>query len=415
MKYAAPRGTRDILPGEIRQWQYVEQAFADICRLYGFEEIRIPTFESTEVYTRGVGGSTDIVRKEMYTFLDKSDRSMTLRPEGTAGVARSFLEQGMSSWTYPVRLFYNLNLFRYERVAKGRYREFHQLGVEAFGAAGPEMDVELLALLDTYFRKIGLKEVTLRINCIGTAEERARYNVALQDYLRPHLPELCGDCQDRFEKNPMRIIDCKVETCQTHIKGAPRLLDYLGEESRAHFEAVQQGLRDLGIAFTVDPDIVRGLDYYTKTVFEFVSEHVGTQGTICGGGRYDTLIEQMGGSPVPGVGFALGVERLLLELNAQGVVLPGEEAPELFVASLDEAAAREARKLVYRLREAGVAAQTEVCGRSLKAQMKYANKIQARYVLVLGSEELETGRARLKNMAEGSQEEISWREWTPSK
>lgn len=409
MKLAAPRGTRDILPEESPKWQYLERVFSEVCALYQFEEIRTPTFEATEVFARGVGDASDIVRKEMYTFLDKSDRSMTLRPEGTAGVARSFIEQGMSSKPYPIRLYYKMNLFRYERVAKGRYREFHQLGLEAFGASGAEMDVEIIALLHTFFKKLGLKEMRLKINSIGTPACRIRYNEALRDYIRPHLEELCGDCRERFALNPMRMIDCKIDGPKEIIRNAPRLLDYLDEESQAHFENLKSGLDALGIAYEVDSDIVRGLDYYTKTVFEFVSDHVGTQGTICGGGRYDGLLETMGSPAIPGVGFALGVERLLMELEAQGVVLPESPAPCLYIGHFGTEAEKEATKLAFALRQEGLSVETELCGRSVKAQLKYANRRGARYVLILGEDELRSGQAQLKKMEDGSQIEIAWK------
>lgn len=408
MAITAPRGTRDILPEEIPNWRYLEQVFEEVCHLFDFHEIRLPTFEATEVFARGVGDSSDIVRKEMYTFLDKSDRSMTLRPEGTAGVVRSFIEQGMSSWRFPVRLFYNLNLFRYERVAKGRYREFHQFGVEAFGSTSPKMDVEIISLLDIFFKKLGLKSMSLHINSLGTPACRALYNKALQSYLKPSLDHLCGDCRVRFEKNPMRILDCKVASCRHIIEGAPRLVDYLDEESKEHFELLKQGLDDLGIEYVVDLDIVRGLDYYSRTVFEFVSENVGTQGTICGGGRYDSLIAEMGGPEIPGVGFAIGVERLLMEMQAQGLAAKEMVKPAVFVAYLDQEAGRAAVKLVKELRLAGIAAQTELCDRTLKAQMKFANKLDARYVLVLGETELQSGKAQVRRMCDGEQVDLSW-------
>lgn len=408
MKYSAPRGTRDILPDEIYRWQYVERVFAEVCRQFAFSEIRIPTFEATEVFARGVGGSTDIVRKEMYTFLDKSDRSMTLRPEGTAGVVRSFIEQGMSSLPYPVRLYYNLNLFRYERVAKGRYREFHQLGAEAFGAAGAMMDIEMIALLHSFFKRLGLHSTALHINSIGTPACRSEYNKVLREYLRPYETELCGDCCERLAKNPLRVLDCKVDHCHEIARNAPRLLDYLDTESAEHFAALKDGLTALGIPFVIDTDIVRGLDYYTKTVFEFVSENVGTQGTICGGGRYDCLVEEMGGTAVPAVGFALGEERLLMEMAAQQLDIPRPTPTDIYVAPMGENAQWKAMCLINQLREGGIVAQTDLCGRTLKAQMKFADKIGARFVLVLGENELTSGDAELKNMQDGSKTAVRW-------
>lgn len=407
MKYTAPRGTRDILPAEMPKWKYVEQKFESVCHRYGFQEIRLPTFEATEVFTRGVGDSTDIVRKEMYTFLDKSQRSMTLRPEGTAGVVRSFVEQGMQAQAFPVRLFYNLNLFRYERVAKGRYREFHQLGVEAFGSKGPEMELEILSLLHTFFTELGLRSTKLHLNCIGTASSRADYNRYLREALEPHLPELCGDCHERYDINPMRILDCKVPRCQEVIADLPRLLDRLDEESLKHFEEVKKGLDALGIPYVIDPNMVRGLDYYSKTVFEFVSENVGTQGTICGGGRYDGLVSMMGGNDIPGVGFAMGVERLLMELEAQEVSLPSSPSPDLFLAHFGGDCRLYAQQLAQRLRQLGVKVDLELTERSFKAQMRYADKCATRFLLVIGENEVQQERAKLKNMKTGESREIS--------
>lgn len=398
MSFSAPRGTRDILPKEIGLWQKVESVFAQVCKKYQFEEIRIPTFESTELFLRGVGDTTDIVQKEMFTFLDKSNRSMTLRPEGTAGVVRSFIQNGLHAEAYPVCLYYNLNNFRYERVAKGRYREFHQLGVEALGSASPKMDVEVIALLYDFFKALGIQSTKLRINSIGNTQSRKKYDAALKQFLEPKLPLLCSDCKQRFEKNPLRILDCKVPTCQAVLDQVPVIMDYLDEECRLHHQAVCEGLEQLGIPFEVDTGIVRGLDYYTKTVFEFVSENVGSQGTICGGGRYDTLVKNLGGPDTPAVGFALGVERLLMEMQAQGLDIQVSEQPDLFIAALDEQAQTYAQKLAYRLRHEGIIAQTELTGRSLKAQMKYADKKNYRYVMVLGETELATHTAELKSM-----------------
>ena len=409
MLYNAPRGTRDILPDETRRWQYVEAKFRSVCDRFAYEEIRIPTFEHTEVFLRSVGETTDVVQKEMYTFEDKSGRSLTLRPEGTAGVARSFIEQGMSSNPYPVRLYYLLNLFRYERVGKGRYREFNQFGIEAFGSVEPDMDVEVIALADLFFAELGL-ERRLHVNSIGCPECRGEYQKLLYEYYLPHAAELCPDCQQRLERNPLRLIDCKVESCRAISRSAPRLLDYLDEDCRVHFDRVLELLRSLGIDYTIDKDIVRGLDYYTKTVFEFVSENVGTQGTICGGGRYDTLIETMGGEAVPGVGFALGVERLLMELEAQGCLPQLTQYPDLFIALQTEAAGAAAAGLALELRRRGLRVVSEVCGRSLRAQLKQADRSAARWVLVLGGNELETSSAELRQMESGERLTVNWRD-----
>lgn len=406
MKISAPKGTRDILPAEIGNWQRAEQVFADICSRYSYQEIRLPTFEQTELFQRGVGDTTDVVQKEMYTFLDKGGRSMSLRPEGTAGVVRSFLENGMASWPSPVRLWYNITAFRYENVQKGRYREFHQFGCEVFGAAGPVADAELISLLALFFAELGLGQTALHINSIGCPVCRSVYHEKLRDYLRPQLADLCPTCHDRFEKNPLRILDCKELKCQPIARAAPALLDHLCPDCQAHFDGLCRNLDELGIAYQIDKGIVRGLDYYTRTVFEFVSEHVGTQGTICGGGRYDSLVESIGGPATPGIGFALGVERLLMELAAQGITQPAAARPTVYMAALGEAAVK-ARSLCARLRQSGVRAEIDLMERSFKAQMKYAGKSGARYLLVLGTDELERGEARLKELASGEEQPVS--------
>lgn len=407
MKVQAPKGTRDILPSEIHRWQYVSRVFAGVCESFGYKEIRIPVFEYTELFQRGVGDTTDIVQKEMYTFNDKGGRSVTLRPEGTAGVVRSYIENGMYSLPQPIKLYYDITAYRYENVQKGRYREFHQFGVEAFGAPGPEIDVEVISLLYMYFKKLGLKQTGLNINSIGCPSCRQEYHEKLKDYFRPYLPELCGDCRDRFERNPLRIIDCKNEKCRRYVSNAPLLLDNICDGCREHFEGLRQGLDNLGIRYNIDPTIVRGLDYYTRTVFEFVSEHVGTQGAICGGGRYDRLVEVCGGPPVPGIGFALGVERLLMELDAQGVVIDDPPAPDIYIATLGRKATDLAMKMVYELRSYGVQAETDLMNRSLKAQMKYADKKRFSYTIVIGDDEIEANKGVLKDMRTGESKDVS--------
>lgn len=396
----SPRGTRDILPGEIYAWQYIEKVFADLCHKYGFAEIRIPTFEHTSIYERGVGDTSDIVKKEMYTFNDKGGRSITLRPEGTAGVVRSFIEHGMSSLPYPLKFYYMLNLFRYERVAKGRYREFHQLGVEAFGSASPNMDIEIIALLYDFFQALGLKNIKLKLNSIGNAACRKIYDDVLRSSLQNMVTSLCSDCQERFAKNPLRILDCKIQNCQKQTENLPRLLEYLDDECKAHHEAVCKGLDDLGIEYEIDPDIVRGLDYYTKTVFEFTSENVGTQGTICGGGRYDSLVHDLGGEMTPAVGFAIGQERLLMELEAQGILPQNSVTIDLYIATMGNEASAFARKLVHNLRQKNIYCEYDLCERSLKAQMKYADKLNCRYCIVIGEQELIQNKAVLKDMSD---------------
>jgi len=403
----APKGTKDILPSEIHKWQYIEKEIAKLCDDFGYKEIRIPVFEHTELFQRGVGDTTDIVQKEMYTFLDKGQRSITLRPEGTAGVVRSYIENGMASLPQPVKLYYNITAYRYENVQKGRYREFHQFGVEAFGAAGPSIDVEIISMLRLFFDRLGINQVSLNINSIGCPVCRAEYNKKLKDYLRPNLDKLCSTCNTRFERNPLRIIDCKEEACKKITADAPALIDNLCEECKNHFEGLKAGLENLGIDYTVDKNIVRGLDYYTKTVFEFVSGNIGAQGTVCGGGRYDGLIEACGGKPTPGIGFAIGLERLLMVMENQGIKFPEPKGLDIFIAALGDKANSYAEKMVYELRKEGFSAQKDLMERSLKAQMKYADKLGAKYSIVLGDDEIDSGKAVLKNMETGDQKEIS--------
>ncbi|HHW00475.1 MAG TPA: histidine--tRNA ligase [Clostridiaceae bacterium] len=403
----APKGTKDILPSEVYKWQYIESIIADVCRSFGYKEIRIPVFEHTELFQRGVGDTTDIVQKEMYTFLDKGGRSITLRPEGTAGVVRSYIEHGMSSLPQPIKLYYNITAYRHENVQKGRYREFHQFGVEAFGAKGPSIDVEVISILDLLFKKLGIKGVELNINSIGCPVCRREYNIKLKEFVKPVIEHLCENCKTRYERNPLRILDCKEDKCKSYLKDAPALIDNLCDECTEHFEGLKAGLDNLGIEYKVEKNIVRGLDYYTKTVFEFVSKNVGTQGTICGGGRYDGLIETCGGTPTPGIGFALGMERLLLEMESQGIAIPNDEDIEIYVATIGEKADRYASKLVYRLRSEGISAEKDLMGRSLKAQMKHADKLGVKYVVVLGDDEIDSNRTVLKNMKTGQQKDVS--------
>lgn len=406
MRYAAQKGTRDILPEEIYRWQKAERTFADVCHSYGYEEIRIPTFEQTDLFLRGVGDTTDVVQKEMYTFDDKGGRSITLRPEGTAGVARSFIENGMTSLANPVRMFYNITAFRYENVQKGRMREFHQFGLEAFGSEGPQIDAEIISLLTVFFEKLGVKHTKLCINSIGCPTCRAKYNEILKDYFRPHIDELCDDCKARFDKNPLRMIDCKNEGCKKYAVDAPRLIDYLCEDCNNHFESLKKELTELGIEYNVDSGIVRGLDYYTRTVFEFVSENVGTQGTICGGGRYDGLIESLGGTKVPGIGFGMGVERLLMECEAQQIDFEKNDNVKVYFANLCDEANAFISKTCYNLRRAGIGCERDLVGRGFKAQMKYANKQHIPYLIVVGEDEIKNGVVNVKNMADGSSEAV---------
>lgn len=403
MKLTAPKGTKDILPNEIYKWQYVEKLFFEICTLHGYSEIRIPTFESTELFNRGVGDSTDVVQKEMYTFSDKGNRSITLRPEGTAGVARSFIENGMSNLPYPVKLFYNITAFRYENVQKGRYREFHQLGAEAFGAVGPQVDAEIISLLDLYFRSLGINNSMLKINSIGCPICRKEYDKLLKAYLKQRYTNLCELCKERYTKNPLRVLDCKEKNCETLILDAPLLADHLCSDCKEHFEGLKSALDNLEIAYEVDKRIVRGLDYYTRTVFEFISDNVGTQGTICGGGRYDGLLSQLGGGEVPGIGFALGVERLLLELEAIGFGFETAPKPSVYIAGIGDEGIKVANKICKDIRVTGVRAETELVGRSFKAGMKYASKAGFSHLVIIGDDELETGKVKIKRLSDGNE------------
>ncbi|MEA4912718.1 MAG: histidine--tRNA ligase [Oscillospiraceae bacterium] len=399
---AAPRGTRDLLPGESFKWRFVERRLADICGRFGYDEIRTPTFEHTELFARGVGDTTDIVGKEMYTFTDKGGRSVTLRPEGTAGTARSFLQNGVLSGPLPARAYYILSCFRYEKPQAGRLREFHQCGIELFGAPGADADCEAIRVAYTILRELQVKNVRLELNSIGCPECRPRYHAALRDYFKAHESKLCETCRERLEKNPLRILDCKSPVCQAIAKDAPLTLDYLCGACAEHFEEVKRLCSLAGIQYTVNPRIVRGLDYYTRTVFEFVHEAAGAQGTVCGGGRYDGLVEMLGGQSIPAVGFGMGLERLVDVLDAEGFPFPPQEPVALFVCAADAAGRDRARTLVFELQRMGVRAQYDLNERSVKAQFKYADKLGARYTLTLGESELAENRAALRNMSDGS-------------
>ncbi len=403
----AVKGTKDILPAEIYKNQYIESTAIDVSERFGFKEIRTPVFEHTELFQRGVGDTTDVVQKEMYTFDDKGGRSITLRPEGTAGAARSFLENGLSNETLPQKVCYITSCYRYEKPQSGRLREFHQFGVECFGADSPLADAEIISLADTYFKELGVKDLSLELNSIGCPTCRAEYHKALKAYFEDRKDELCDTCKDRLERNPMRILDCKSPVCSEIATGAPVVLDYLCDECKAHFEKVKAYLNALNIEFTVNPRIVRGLDYYTKTVFEFVSNSIGAQGTVCGGGRYDGLIEELGGQKTPSLGFGLGLERLLLLMEAQGCEFPKEEKPDLFIAAMGEKAQLKAVEIAKDMRDEGFTCLYDINGRGLRAQMKYANKLGAKYTVVLGEDEVSGGIAKLKNMESGEETEIA--------
>ena len=402
-----PKGTKDVLPAEAYKWHFVENTARRIAALYGLREIRTPTFEHTELFLRGVGDTTDIVNKEMYTFLDKGDRSITLKPEGTAGVVRAFIENGLAGGALPLKMYYITPVFRYERPQAGRLREHHQFGVEIFGGKGPETDAEVILLARDYIAALGVEGVELNINSIGCKHCRPKFNEALKEYLRPHLPEMCGTCNARFEKNPLRILDCKEEACAKINEGAPRSIDYLCDECREHFEKLCAILDSCGVKYKINPKLVRGLDYYSKTVFEFVSTAIGSQGTVLGGGRYDTLIENLGGPSVPAIGFGSGIERMLLVLENTGKGIPQEPPLGVYVAGLDEEGRRAAFALVADLRACGIAADFDHASRSVKAQFKYAGKVGARYVVVIGSNELNEGRYTVKNMADSVSESVA--------
>ncbi|HBG56252.1 MAG TPA: histidine--tRNA ligase [Ruminococcaceae bacterium] len=406
----AQRGTQDILPGQSGHWQAVEAALRSEAETAGFREIRTPLFEDTRLFQRSVGEATDVVEKEMYTFKDRGGRSITLKPEGTAGAVRAYLEHGLYNSPMPVRLYYFTPCYRYERAQAGRLREFHQFGVEEFGSALPLADAGLIALAAGTFGRLGVRGLTLKINSIGCPDCRAEYVRALRAYFTAHIGRLCETCRSRLERSPMRILDCKNPSCAAVAAKAPRILDYLCDECRAHFAQVRAGLDAAGVRYEVDPSIVRGLDYYTRTVFEFVSGDLGAQSTVCGGGRYDGLVQEMGGKATPALGFAMGIERLLLIMDAQQAEFPPRKTCDLYIAPLGERARSEAFRLVCALRKSSVAAACDEVGRSLNAQMKYAGKIGAKFTLVLGDDELKTGRAALKNMKTGDTAEISLKE-----
>lgn len=400
----AVKGTMDILPSEVYKNQFIEQTVLDIAAKFGFHEIRTPVFEHTELFQRGVGETTDVVQKEMYTFDDKGGRSITLRPEGTAGAVRAFLEHGLFNEALPQKLCYVQNCYRYEKPQAGRWREFQQFGVETLGAASPAADAEIISLANEIFAFLGIEGIELHINSIGCPECRKVYHNALREYFGAHREELCGTCLERLEKNPMRILDCKSPICKEICKGAPVITDYLCDECSAHFESVKKYLDAMNIEYTVDPQIVRGLDYYTRTVFEFISNQIGAQGTVCGGGRYDGLVEELGGPHVPSLGFGMGTGRLFMLLEAQGIELPAPCACELYIAPMGEAATVKAMSLVSDLRAGGISAQTDIVGRSLKAQMKFADKLGAKYTMVLGEDEIAKGEATIKDMSGGESE-----------
>ncbi len=401
-----PYGTNDILPGCTEKWQHIESVARETAALYGFGEIRFPTIEYTELFQRGVGDTTDVVQKEMYTFDDREEgRSISLRPEGTASVARSVIENGLYGGTMPLRLYYIINCFRHEKPQAGRYREFYQFGVELFGATSAAADAQIIALGAAFLRRLGLPFI-LRLNSIGCKKCRADYQRALVEYFSAHRDKLCDSCKTRLERNPLRLLDCKSEICSEIAKDAPKTTDYLCDDCAQHYNELLATLDGMGIEYVSDPKIVRGLDYYSRTVFEYQFTGIGAQNALGGGGRYDGLIESVGGPALSGIGFAMGINRLILAMEQTGASYPEQPKPTLYIAALGAPAMRRAAVLAQQLREQGVRAESDIVGRSLKAQMKYAGKSGFRYTLMIGDSELETGRAFLRNMEQSEQTEI---------
>ncbi|MBR0517329.1 MAG: histidine--tRNA ligase [Firmicutes bacterium] len=400
-----PKGTKDILPSESYKWQWLEKRIRDTAAQYGFKEIRTPMFEHTELFARGIGDTTDVVQKEMYTF-EIAERSLTLKPEGTAGVVRSYIENKMYADPLPGKYYYIIPCFRYEKMQKGRQRQFHQFGIEIFGTENMMADAEVIALAWNFLTGLGITGLKLHINSIGCPKCRGEYRKALQNFLRPHYDELSETSKGRFEKNPMRILDSKDPDDKKFSEGAPRMIDYLCDECRNAFEDLKTDLDALGIPYEVDPNIVRGLDYYTKTAFEFISDDLGAQSTVCGGGRYDHLVEEVGGPYTPGVGFGMGLERLLLILEAKGIEIPKPSDCDVFIATLGDRAKLEGLKLADSLRAKGSRVLTDVMGRGLKAQLKYADRSGAGYTVVIGDDELDKGVVTLRDMINSTQKEI---------
>lgn len=406
MQINGPRGTQDMLPGASSKWLAVEAVARGVCKLYDYQEIRTPIFEHTELFLRGVGETTDIVQKEMYTFTDRGNRSITLRPENTAAVVRSYLENKLYALPQPSKLFYIGPMFRYDRPQAGRLRQFHQFGIEAIGSMGPVVDAEIILLAVHFFNKLGLTDLNLYLNSVGCPKCRPVYREKLQAFFRDKLDGLCEDCRSRFDRNPMRILDCKNETCNQLSLGAPEITDCLCEECSSHFTRLQELLTAAGISYTLNPRLVRGLDYYTKTAFEIQYSPLGAQSAVCGGGRYDGLVEECGGPATPGIGFAIGLERVLLALEKQNALPETQSSTELYLAPMGDIAQIMAFQLLNRVRKAGFSADMDLMGRSLKAQLKYANQLPARYVAIIGEEEAAQDKVTLKNMETGEQQLI---------
>ncbi|MER1999505.1 MAG: histidine--tRNA ligase [Lysinibacillus sp.] len=413
MNFKVPKGTQDILPGQTEKWQKVEKVIRELCNVYRYNEIRTPMFESTELFQRGVGDTTDIVQKEMYTFEDKGGRSLTLRPEGTASSVRAYVEHKMfGNADQPVKLYYTGPMFRYERQQAGRYRQFVQFGVEAIGSKDPAIDAEVMSLAMDVYKSLGLTELKLVINSLGDKETRDAHRDALIKHFEPVVRDLCGDCQSRLQKNPLRILDCKVDAKHPAMASAPALTDYLTEDSSAYFTQVKSYLDVLGIPYEVDPNLVRGLDYYNHTAFEIMitGEGFGSITTLCGGGRYNGLVEDIGGPESPGIGFAMSIERLLLALEAKGIELETENKLDMYVVAMDETAKKKAVELVANFRKAGITAEMDYLNRKMKAQMKAADRNAAKFVIVLGESELEEQAVNVKMMETGEQQKLAFDE-----
>jgi histidyl-tRNA synthetase len=402
----APKGTKDILPNQVYKWHYVENLFREACGRYVFKEMRTPVFEHTELFARGVGDTTDIVEKQMYTFEDYGKRSITLKPEGTSPVVRAFVEHKLYAEVQPSKYYYIIPCFRYEKPQSGRLREFHQMGIEIFGTDNMMADAEVIGFASDFLNSLGITDLELRINSIGCPECRSAYRDALREFLKDKYDDLCDNCKGRYDRNPMRILDCKSPVCQELVKGAPVMLDYLCDDCKSSFEDLKKNLDAMGIQYIVDSGIVRGLDYYTKTAFEFVSNRIGAQGTVCGGGRYDNLIELIGGPPIPGVGFGLGIERLLLLMEATGKEIPEPENLDVFIAVMGERAKLFGLKLMRDLRNQGVKAEMDSIGRNIKGQFKYADRLAAKYTIVIGDNELDQNMVSVKNMATSEQKQV---------
>ena len=403
----APRGTKDITPKDAYKWNYVENKFREICSLFGYEEMRTPIFEHTELFKRSVGDTTDIVQKEMYSFTDKGERDITLKPEGTAGVVRAFIENKLYADTQPTKLFYITPCFRYERPQAGRQRQFHQFGIEALGSDKPSLDAEVIALAVQFFDEVGLKDLAVSINSVGCPTCRAEYNAKLKEYLDAKSDVLCETCLDRKDKNPMRVIDCKNPNCKENLNDIPFMVDHICDECKDHFEKLQSYLKEMDINFVVDRSIVRGLDYYKKTAFEIISNDIGSQSTVCGGGRYDGLVEQLGGPKgVSGIGFGLGVERLLLTMENNNIEIENPYATDIFIVTIGDEAKTKSFKLLKDLRTNHISAENDHLDRSVKAQFKYSDKINAKFTIVIGDDDLANDTATLKNMSTSEQTTI---------